>query len=142
MSRLGRLFIAIFFLFVCGCGVKFADAPINSPLPASWKVRIIHTDPTVAYKPCEVVGAILNEKEIQDPNTGQTIKIYQSVGRIWPDNFKCEIMTIKPDEVVKRYYKSRVDSQASVQGSFLQYVTAGFKMDQMAEVEAYDLYLY
>lgn len=112
-------------ILISGCGVQFADAPVNQELPESLVKRALYPAGVSIYEAQDLVGNILLIREGKDP---------LRIGLIRPDAYKTEIKVIEDSY---NYYKSRIQKGAEVKGSYLTFA-ADFKADQMAELELFD----
>lgn len=113
-------------LLMTGCGVKFAEATVNKPLPDEFKDKALYHGPVAGYDFQDLVGNILLIKENDDP---------LRIGLIRPNGYKNEVIPIADPN---NYYKSRIQRGAELQGSYLAFA-ADFKIDQLAEIEIVDV---
>jgi hypothetical protein len=120
-------FLTLITFVFSGCaGVKFANAPVNKPLPETFTNRSLYPAGVAAYEFQDLVGNILRIKANQNP---------LRIGMIRPNNF---VSVVIPITESNNYYKSRIQKGAESKGSYLAFA-ADFSEEQLAEIELIDI---
>jgi len=129
MKRIKFLFLLLLSLIIISCsGVKFANSPVNSPLPDSFTKRALYPGGVAGYEFNDLVGNIIKLEPNHDP---------LRMGVIVPEGFRNEIIPIVEAES-NNYFKSRIQRGAEINGSYLAFA-ANFSVDQLAELELIDI---
>jgi hypothetical protein len=108
-------------VLLAGCGVKFAEAPVNTTLPEVFKQRLLYPGGVASYDSQDLVGNVLQLAEGQEA---------LRVAVIRPDAYTPQLITIVDPN---NYYRSRIQRGAEEQGSYLAFAES-LKADQMAEL--------